>query len=109
MAIHITRRELKIKTRLFVSLVVILGTMSILYFAFCRGKGYNEIKIEAQPPETVTAEPVTEQTTAPPEADMVKEGAAVIDVGTTRVPDATRKSGFRLRGDVDFDNVAEKC
>lgn len=42
-------------------------------------------------------------------ADMVKEGAAVIDVGTTRVPDATRKSGFRLRGDVDFDNVAEKC
>lgn len=42
-------------------------------------------------------------------ADMVKEGAAIIDVGTTRVPDATRKSGFRLRGDVDFDNVAEKC
>ena len=41
--------------------------------------------------------------------DMVKEGAAVIDVGTTRVPDATRKSGFRLRGDVDFDNVAPKC
>lgn len=42
-------------------------------------------------------------------ADMVKEGATVIDVGTTRVPDATRKSGFRLRGDVDFENVAEKC
>ncbi|MCX2741826.1 bifunctional 5,10-methylenetetrahydrofolate dehydrogenase/5,10-methenyltetrahydrofolate cyclohydrolase [Pontibacter anaerobius] len=42
-------------------------------------------------------------------ADMVKEGAVVIDVGTTRVPDASRKSGFRLRGDVDFDNVAEKC
>ncbi|MHC2990593.1 5,10-methylene-tetrahydrofolate cyclohydrolase [Pontibacter sp. HJ8] len=42
-------------------------------------------------------------------ADMVKEGAVVIDVGTTRVPDATRKSGFRLRGDVDFDNVAPKC
>ncbi len=42
-------------------------------------------------------------------ADMVKEGAAVIDVGTTRVPDATRKSGFRLRGDVDFDSVAPKC
>ncbi|MBD5193905.1 MAG: bifunctional methylenetetrahydrofolate dehydrogenase/methenyltetrahydrofolate cyclohydrolase FolD [Bacteroidales bacterium] len=41
--------------------------------------------------------------------DMVKEGAAIIDVGTTRVPDATRKSGFRLRGDVDFDNVAPKC
>ncbi|MCM1070647.1 MAG: bifunctional methylenetetrahydrofolate dehydrogenase/methenyltetrahydrofolate cyclohydrolase FolD [[Clostridium] fimetarium] len=41
--------------------------------------------------------------------DMVKEGAAIIDVGTTRVPDATRKSGFRLRGDVDFDAVAPKC
>lgn len=42
-------------------------------------------------------------------ADMVKEGAVVIDVGTTRVPDPTRKSGFRLCGDVDFDNVAPKC
>ena len=42
-------------------------------------------------------------------ADMVKEGAVVIDVGTTRVPDATRKSGFRLNGDVKFDEVAEKC
>lgn len=42
-------------------------------------------------------------------ADMVKEGAVVIDVGTTRVPDATKKSGFRLCGDVDFENVAPKC
>ncbi|WP_300805959.1 bifunctional methylenetetrahydrofolate dehydrogenase/methenyltetrahydrofolate cyclohydrolase FolD [uncultured Duncaniella sp.] len=42
-------------------------------------------------------------------ADMVKDGATIIDVGTTRVPDATRKSGFRLSGDVDFANVAEKC
>lgn len=42
-------------------------------------------------------------------ADMVKDGVTVIDVGTTRVPDATRKSGFRLRGDVDFENVAPKC
>lgn len=42
-------------------------------------------------------------------ADMVKEGAVVIDVGTTRVADATRKSGFRLCGDVDYDNVAPKC
>ncbi len=41
--------------------------------------------------------------------DMVKEGAVVIDVGTTRVPDATRKSGFRLSGDVKFDEVAPKC
>lgn len=42
-------------------------------------------------------------------ADMVKPGAVVIDVGTTRVPDATRKSGFRLNGDVKFNEVAEKC
>ena len=42
-------------------------------------------------------------------ADMVKEGAVIIDVGTTRVPDATRKSGFRLSGDVDFANVEPKC
>ena len=42
-------------------------------------------------------------------ADMVKEGATVIDVGTTRVPDATKKSGFRLSGDVKFDEVAPKC
>lgn len=42
-------------------------------------------------------------------ADMVKEGAVVIDVGTTRVPDATRKGGFRLQGDVDFEGVAPKC
>ena len=42
-------------------------------------------------------------------ADMVKPGAVVIDVGTTRVPDATRERGWRLRGDVDFDNVAPLC
>ena len=42
-------------------------------------------------------------------AEMVKEGAVVIDVGTTRIPDATKKSGFRLCGDVDFENVAPKC
>lgn len=41
--------------------------------------------------------------------DMVKPGATIIDVGTTRVPDPTRKSGFRLCGDVDFENVAPKC
>lgn len=41
--------------------------------------------------------------------DMVKDGAVIIDVGTTRVPDTSRKSGFRLSGDVDFSNVAEKC
>jgi methylenetetrahydrofolate dehydrogenase (NADP+)/methenyltetrahydrofolate cyclohydrolase len=42
-------------------------------------------------------------------ADMVKEGAIVVDVGITRVADASRKSGFRLKGDVDFDNVSPKC
>lgn len=42
-------------------------------------------------------------------ADMVKEGAVVIDVGTTRVPDSSKKSGFRLSGDVKFDEVAPKC
>lgn len=42
-------------------------------------------------------------------ADMVKEGAVIIDVGTTRVPDATRKRGWRLNGDVKFDEVAPKC
>lgn len=42
-------------------------------------------------------------------ADMVKPGATVIDVGTTRVPDSTRKSGYRLSGDVDFQNVAPLC
>lgn len=42
-------------------------------------------------------------------ADMVKPGAVIVDVGTTRVPDATRKSGFRLNGDVKFDEVAPLC
>lgn len=42
-------------------------------------------------------------------ADMVKPGAVIVDVGTTRVPDSTRKSGFRLCGDVDFEHVAPLC
>lgn len=42
-------------------------------------------------------------------ADMVKPGAVVIDVGTTRVPDATRPRGYRLQGDVDFEHVAPLC
>lgn len=42
-------------------------------------------------------------------ADMVKEGATVIDVGTTRVPSTETKSGWRLKGDVKFDEVAPKC
>ncbi len=42
-------------------------------------------------------------------ADMVKEGAVIIDVGITRTEDTTRKSGFKLKGDVDFETVAPKC
>jgi methylenetetrahydrofolate dehydrogenase (NADP+) / methenyltetrahydrofolate cyclohydrolase len=42
-------------------------------------------------------------------ADMVKDGAVVIDVGITRVADSSKKSGFALKGDVDFANVAPKC
>jgi methylenetetrahydrofolate dehydrogenase (NADP+)/methenyltetrahydrofolate cyclohydrolase len=40
---------------------------------------------------------------------MVKDGAVVIDVGTTRVEDSSKKSGFALKGDVKFDEVAPKC
>lgn len=42
-------------------------------------------------------------------ADMVKEGAVIIDVGTTRVPSTETKSGFRLKGDVAFEEVSPKC
>ncbi len=42
-------------------------------------------------------------------AGMVKKGSVIIDVGITRIPDATKKSGYRLQGDVDFENVAQKC
>ena len=42
-------------------------------------------------------------------ADMVKEGTVIVDVGITRVEDKSKKSGFRLKGDVDFENVSPKC
>jgi len=42
-------------------------------------------------------------------ANMVKEGAVIIDVGISRVPDATKKSGYAIKGDVKFDEVAPKC
>ncbi len=42
-------------------------------------------------------------------ADMVKEGAVIIDVGITRTKDASKKSGFKLKGDVDYETVAPKC
>ncbi|HEV7333199.1 MAG TPA: tetrahydrofolate dehydrogenase/cyclohydrolase catalytic domain-containing protein [Flavisolibacter sp.] len=41
--------------------------------------------------------------------DMIKEGAVVIDVGITRIEDPTKKSGYRISGDVDYQNVAPKC
>jgi methylenetetrahydrofolate dehydrogenase (NADP+)/methenyltetrahydrofolate cyclohydrolase len=42
-------------------------------------------------------------------ADMVKEGAVIIDVGITRVPNASKKSGYNIKGDVAFAEVAPKC
>ena len=42
-------------------------------------------------------------------ADMVKEGVIIIDVGITRVPDPSKKSGFAIKGDVKFDEVSPKC
>ncbi|MFI5133036.1 MAG: bifunctional 5,10-methylenetetrahydrofolate dehydrogenase/5,10-methenyltetrahydrofolate cyclohydrolase [Chitinophagales bacterium] len=42
-------------------------------------------------------------------ADMVKAGAVIIDVGITRIPDVTKKSGFKLKGDVQYETVAPKC
>ena len=42
-------------------------------------------------------------------ADMVKEGAVIVDVGITRVEDASKKNGYTIKGDVDFENVAPKC
>ena len=42
-------------------------------------------------------------------ADMVKDGAVVIDVGVNRIPDASKKSGFRLIGDCDFEDLKEKA
>ncbi len=42
-------------------------------------------------------------------ADMVKQGVVIVDVGITRVPDTTKKTGFSIKGDVDYDNVAPLC
>ena len=41
--------------------------------------------------------------------DMIKQGAVVIDVGVNRIPDSSKKSGFRLVGDCDFDDLKEKA
>ena len=42
-------------------------------------------------------------------ADMVKDGTVIIDVGITRIPDPTKKSGYKLKGDVEYETVAPKC
>lgn len=68
MAIHVTRRELKIKTRLLAALVIILGTTSLLFLIFCKGKGYSQVAISMPPPETsaeISTEPLTEKPTEP--------------------------------------------
>ena len=41
--------------------------------------------------------------------EMVREGAVIVDVGITRIPDSTKKAGYRLAGDVDFETVAPKA
>ncbi len=71
----------------------------------CHSKTVDLKKFTLQADILIVATGKTESVTA----DMVKEGAVVIDVGISRLPDATKKSGFRLAGDVKFDEVAPKC
>jgi methylenetetrahydrofolate dehydrogenase (NADP+)/methenyltetrahydrofolate cyclohydrolase len=84
---------------------MILASSMFLLHAIChsRTKNIKEICLEAD--IIIAALGVPEFLTG----DMVKEGAVVIDVGTTRVPSNETKSGFRLKGDVKFDEVAPKC
>lgn len=71
----------------------------------CHSKTVDVKKYTLQADILIVATGQTESVTA----DMVKEGAVVIDIGISRVPDASKKSGFRLAGDVKFDEVASKC
>jgi methylenetetrahydrofolate dehydrogenase (NADP+)/methenyltetrahydrofolate cyclohydrolase len=71
----------------------------------CHSKTHNLKAITAQADILIVAIGKPEYVTA----DMVKDGAVVIDVGMHRLPDATTKSGFRLKGDVKFDEVSKKC
>jgi len=68
-----------------------------------RTKNMKELTLQADIVVAATGRPRTVT------ADMVKEGVVVIDVGVNRIPDETKKSGFRLVGDVDFDAVSEKA
>ena len=71
----------------------------------CHSKTKNLPEIARQADILVAALGIPEFVTA----DMVKPGAVVIDVGLTRLPDETKKSGYRLVGDVKFDEVAPVC
>jgi methylenetetrahydrofolate dehydrogenase (NADP+) / methenyltetrahydrofolate cyclohydrolase len=71
----------------------------------CHSKTENLKKFTLQADILIVATGKTESITA----DMVKGGVVVIDVGISRVPDTTKKSGYRLAGDVKFDEVAPKC
>jgi len=68
------------------------GTKDMAYFT----KQADILIVAAGYPNTVTA-------------DMVSDGVVVVDVGVNRVPDESKKSGFRLAGDVDYDGVSEKA
>ena len=96
MAIHITRRELKIKTRLFAALVIILGTMSILYFAFCKGKGYSQIKIETKQTEAVADEPTNN-----PEPETPDEPVSDSE------PEPENQDGIENEGESDTEPESE--
>jgi len=71
----------------------------------CHSKTQNAKQYTLQADILIVATGQVESVTA----DMVKEGAIVVDVGITRVPDASKKSGYRIAGDVKFDEVAPKC
>jgi methylenetetrahydrofolate dehydrogenase (NADP+)/methenyltetrahydrofolate cyclohydrolase len=71
----------------------------------CHSKTVNVKKHTLQADILIVATGQVESVTA----DMVKDGVVVVDVGITRVPDTTKKSGYRIAGDVKFDEVAPKC
>jgi methylenetetrahydrofolate dehydrogenase (NADP+)/methenyltetrahydrofolate cyclohydrolase len=71
----------------------------------CHSKSQNLADISRQADILVAALGIPEFV----KKEMVKDGAIVIDVGLSRIPDETRKSGYRLVGDVAYDEVAPKC
>jgi methylenetetrahydrofolate dehydrogenase (NADP+)/methenyltetrahydrofolate cyclohydrolase len=73
--------------------------------SICHSKTQNLSEISRQADILIAALGIPEFV----KADMVKPGAVVIDVGINRIPDASKKSGFRLVGDVDFDAVSPLC